>query len=437
MRSRIAETLGLVAVLGAIGCGKSAQKNPDGGDGSLTSPDGPAAGWRSFDVVAVLANDGSTAIPPTNRFTLVRDLTALRVIAGGNGRASVVPVSTGDGRTFHSAGSFTVGDMTMNACSGPQEVRYDSFDFTITGGSLTGTATGAASISCGDCSFFVPITATLTGTADETVPTLRAAGEHAVTPFDPIWLAASEPLPAGVTAKLVADDGASIDLVPQVLDGDLPVVVAFYKPAITLRTGQGYVVTLDGLVDFAGLSDADTPLRITSFPAAPTVAEDGFESATGASLGGAMVVTAAQMPPIAGNTSLYVGPPGAPGIVSTNGASLAVRLARQPGDTKLRFSYRVIAAASQGSFFGTLLVGSEGAPSGQTASGFAGMAPSAQEPVTVGGKAAYASAVTVMEQPLAADTTDSVLVLITPGSDVCRAGPLLNAGVLMDDLRLE
>ena len=232
--------LGVVVALGALGCGKGAQKNPDGGDGSL-NPDAPATAWRSFDVVAVLAADGSTAIPPTNRFTLVQDLTALRVIAGGNGRATVVPVTTGDGRTFRSGGSFTVGDMTMDACSGPQEVRYDSFQVTVTGESLTGTATGAASISCGDCSFFVPVTATLTGTADKTVPTLRAAGARAATPFDPIWLSASEPLPAGVTAKLLADDGASIDLVPQILDGDLPVVVAFYKPDIILRAGQGYV----------------------------------------------------------------------------------------------------------------------------------------------------------------------------------------------------
>ena len=36
--------------------------------------DVPGAGVRAYDVVAVLRADGSTSLPPTNRFTLVQDL---------------------------------------------------------------------------------------------------------------------------------------------------------------------------------------------------------------------------------------------------------------------------------------------------------------------------------------------------------------------------
>ena len=163
------------------GCGKGTQKNPDGGDGSLTvvdtgTWDGPGAGVRAFDVVAVLRADGSTNLPPTNRFTLVQDLSALRMIAGGNGRGAVVGVTTGDGRTFRSTGGFAVGDGSPDVCSAPEDVHYDSFEVTITDSSLTGTAIGAATISCGDCSFTVPFAATLTGTRDKMLPTLRPSG---------------------------------------------------------------------------------------------------------------------------------------------------------------------------------------------------------------------------------------------------------------------
>ena len=94
-----------------------AETNPDGGDGSLTMVDAgrrtrPATGVHAFDVVAVLRADGSTNLPPTNRFTLVLDVSALRMIAGGNGRGAIVGVTTDDGRTFRSAGAFAVGDGT-------------------------------------------------------------------------------------------------------------------------------------------------------------------------------------------------------------------------------------------------------------------------------------------------------------------------------------
>jgi hypothetical protein len=427
---------------GVGGCGKGAEKNPDGGDGSLTMfdtgiSDAPATGVRAFDVVAVLRADGSTSLPPTNRFTLVQDLSALRMIAGGSGRGAVVGVTTGDGRTFRSTGGFAVGTDNTDACSGPLDVRYDSFEVTLTDSSLTGTAFGNATISCGDCSFMVPFTATLTGTRDKMLPTLRASGPPLVTPFDSFGLVASEPLPVTATAKLVADDGATIDLVPQIVSGDVPFIAAFAKPDVVLRAGLGYVVALDGLVDFAGQSDkVGPPLRLTSFVAAPIVPEDGFESVTGGVLGGAMVMTAGALPAIAGNTSLYLGTKGAPGLDAPNGRSLMVRLARQAGDTKLRFSYRLVAPQATTSVSALVRVGSEGASPGDPTYAIGDMS-NGTEKLTVGGSPVFASLAAVIELPLPADATDDVLFVIAPNTIFCFPGGTPNTGILVDDVRVE
>jgi hypothetical protein len=432
----------LLVVAWCGGCGKSGQKNPDGGDGSLTmvdtgTLDAPGAGVRAYDVVAVLRADGSTSLPPTNRFTVVQDLSALRMIAGGNGRGAVVGVTTSDGRTFRSTGGFAVGDDSTDGCSVPEDVRYDSFEVTLTDSALTGTASGAATISCGDCAFTVPFAATLTGTRDKMLPTLRPSGPLPATPFDSFGLVTSEPLPATATAKLVADDGAAIDLIPQITSGDLPFVAGFTKPEVVLRAGQGYVVTLDGLVDFAGQSDkAGPPLRLTTFVDPPTVPEDGFESATGSALGGAMVMTAGALPAIAGNTSLYIGTKGAPALDAPNGRSLAVRLARQAGDTKLRFSYRVVAIQSANLISAMVRVGSEGASPGDAVYGIGNMA-TPTEKLTVGGMPVFASVAAEMEVPLPADATDHVLFVIAPSNIFCFPGGSPSEGLLIDDLRLE
>ena len=317
------------------------------------------------------------------------------MIAGGNGRGAVVGVTTGDGRTFRSTGGFAVGDDSTDVCSGPADVRYDSFEVTITDGSLTGTAIGAATISCGDCSFLVPFSRD----ADREHATRRCRrcarpASAPATPFDSFGLVASEPLPVTATAKLVADDGAAIDLIPQITNGDVPFIVGFTKPEVVLRAGQGYVVTLDGLVDFAGQSDTvGPPLRFTSFVAAPTVAEDGFESATGSVLGGAMVMTAGGAAGDRRETPASTSArKGAPGLDAPNGRSLTVRLARQAGDTKLRFSYRAGRATGDDACSRRLVrVGSEGASPGDRRSTGSATWRRPTEMLTVGGKTVFAS----------------------------------------------
>ncbi len=416
------------------GCGKGTQATPDGGDGAPISWDGAIAGMYAFEVTAVLhAKSNGPPPPPTNGFTLVVDTAARLAIAGGKGQGATVALTTTDGRTFRSAAGFTVGGggSTVN------EVRYDTFDVTLTDGLLTGTATGTATISAGEQLLSVQFMATLAGRADESTPALLAFATPA-NPFDWFELFTSEPLPTRATARLVADDGASIDLVPRIVDGAVPFIVSFAKPDIVLRAGQTYVVTFDGLIDFAGNVDRASPsLRITSFGDAPLVPEDGFESAVaGSEVGGALVVTGEPLPAIAGSASLYTGGKlDTPRGIAAPVFPLGVRLARQAGDTMLRFTYRVVGVTTPPTFPGGLWVGAEGAATGKPISSFASTEP--LEMLTVGGQAVYASAEGTMAVPLPADATDDVLLVIAPSivpSGVFQTPPV---GLLIDDVRLE
>jgi len=440
VRCAFAAMLGLFIAAWGGGCGKASQANHDGGDGSISPGDAFGGGKRSFDVVAVLRGTGipsGNPPPPSNTFTLVLDVDARQAIAGGNGRASVVGITSSDGRTFRSSDEFSVGDASQSACSGQQDVHYQGFEVTVSGGALTGSATGVADISCGDCSFTVPFAATLTGSADKTRPTLHISSAVPVTPFDGFNLTVSEPLPATATARLVGADGTGVDMVPVIGTGAVPLIAEFSKPDVVLRSGQAYFVTLDGLVDFAGnAAVADPPLGLAAFPMAPLVAEDGFESATGTTLGGAMVVTGgAALPVISGSTSLYIGTPGAPGLDVSNGRSLAVHLARQAGDTMLRFSYRIVGTSASPSFPGNVRVGSEGASPGQVIYSFT--TPTATDTLTIGGQPAYAGVATTMTVALPGDATDQVLVDVTPEGFLCGLRGITTGGLLIDDLRLE
>lgn len=443
IRKQGAVRVGTLAVLAAAtaagGCGKATQANPDGGDGVVTTPDAQA-GRHSFDVVAVLHATGTTALPQTlstSSFTLVLDADARLAIVGANGGGAVVGVTSADGRTFRSAGRFTVPRVNTDSCSsGLDDVTYDNFEVTVAGGSLIGSAGGTALIPCGDCAIPVAFTASLTGSSDVTPPALRAFRTPPTSPLDTFRLVTSEPLPASATARLVADDGAVIDLVPQIVAGDLPIVVAFSKPAVVLRAGHAYSITLDGLVDFAGHVDpGGPPLRLASFVAAPAVPEDGFESARESVLGGAMVMTAGPLPAIAGNITLYVGTKGAPALDSSTGRSLMVRLARQPGDTKLRFSYRSVGLQAQAYFVGTMTLGSEGATPGPLE--WLGDVVGTAEMLTVAGQTVFVSPVGTKEAALPPDATDEVLFAILPATVSCFPGGSPNVGLLIDDLRLE
>jgi hypothetical protein len=344
-------------------------------------------------------------------------------------------VTTSDGRIFHTTKAFTVG--MLASCSAGTGVQFDPGDLTIDGSSLRASLKGAAEISCGDCSFEEPFTATLVGTDDVTSPFVLGVSSPS-TPFDPFEVFASEPLPETASARLVGDDGSAVDLLPAmdptVPVGGLPVIVGFTKPDTVLQDGQGYVVDFGALIDFAGRAGSGN-LRLASFPTAPVIAEDGFESAAGPTLGGAAVITDGPLVPITATHGVYIGGPMAPRPTTVApGKALSVRLAVQPGDMRVRFNFRVVGSVDAPGFIGDVRVGSLGRSAGAPTPV---SAPEDGVPtVWPGGTTVQLGSLQTMDVALPADGTSDLVVVIEALDTSC--GPSRSsAGLLIDDLRVE
>jgi hypothetical protein len=327
-----------------------------------------------------------------------------------------------------------------SSCSGPTAFSYSSFDFTVNGTTLHGTAEGSLEVSCGDCEFNVPFTAALAGTADVTPPLLFAtSGVVPADPFETFSVTTSEPLPATATARLSANDGSHVDLEPTIVPGDLPLVIGFSKPNVVLPYGKGFVVAVDGLIDFAGHPGAaDTPLRLTAFETPPLLPEDGFESApAGQQLGGATVISSGgALPPITGTRSVYIGAQGAPapGGIAV-GVALRARLMVQPGDKVLRFSYRIIARSPGFGFSGGVTLGSVGHSVAESHS-IPPAADSMQTTTLADGSVIVSTVIAPMEIALPVDITDDLVVAFETSRLSCGL-PLPPIGLLIDDLRVE
>ena len=429
-----ARELVVLLALAMLGCGGSGAGAPDGGTEDAVSAETGPAGLRSFDVVAMLTGS-LKGVPATSKFTLVLDAAAHHIIAGGGGRADVVPVTTSDGRIFHTTKTFTVG--TLASCGLGTGLQFDPGDLTIDGSSLRASLKGAAEISCGDCSFAQPFSATLVGTDDVTAPLVLGTSSPS-SPFDPFAVFASEPLPETASARLVGDDGSAVDLEPMMDPkapvGGLPVIVGFTKPDAVLQDGQGYLVDFGGLVDFAGHVGSGN-LRLASFPKAPVIAEDGFESAVGPTLGGAAVITDGPLAPLTGTHSVYIGGPMAPRPTNVApGMALSVRFGVQPGDAMLRFNFRVVASVDAPGFIGDVRVGSLGRSAGVATPVSA--VDDGVETVWPGGTSVQLGSLQAMAVALPSDRTSDLVVVIEAQGTSC--GPSRSsAGLLIDDLRAQ
>jgi hypothetical protein len=451
-RTRLAATL--VAMATGCGAGGHASSSADGGDGGAAeapadtsdAPRTPVTGRHSFDVVGSIRPDplkppaqpqAGAMLPSTDTFTLTLDADAPRFIVGSGGSSQVVPATTSDGVTFRAAKPVGISRIGGGCAQGTTSLDYDSFEVTVTGSSLRGTGAGWSNFVSGDVASLLPFVADLTGGPDETAPFLIDVFGMVTSPFEGIQIFPSEPLPATATARLVSSDGSRVDLLPVLTKDDLPVISSFNKPDVVLHAGGGYSVTFDGLVDFAGHSgSASASLRIGTVSTPPLVPEDGFESATGAVVGGAPVVRdGSSLAPIAGAASAYIetaGAPTPPG--ATFGSRLFVRLARQPSDTKLRFSYREVGSTLPLGFNGSVDVGSVDGP-------FAGTRTFAQtmtatQVMVVPGAFVSVSDTQLMEVALPDATANDLIVSIEGVTFSCGFGPP-GTGLLIDDLRVE
>jgi hypothetical protein len=423
---RASAVIAVVALV--VGCGGSRGAAPDGG-----------ARTESFDVVAAFSKLDAL-IPVTgqmDRFTIVLDRDAGQILVGGHGTASVVPVTTRDGRVFTVGGSFETATAPGLECSKDAGLHYDSVELVVDGATLSGHATGH--VSC-DCIALPDFEAELTGGLDRAPPTLLGR-ETAKNPFAFFSVEASEPLPLDATARVVDASGVSVALVPTlgVGPGGGRAVVGFQTPNLVLGAAGGYSVALGGLVDFAGNHGQTAALRLGAFEPAPLVPGDGFESAVGDTLGGAAILRAGgpggDLAPVTGAQAVYLGRLGAPFVDVVHASpQLLVRMAVPTGATKLTYAYRVVMSAGAVELDGTLSIGSVG-KSGRSV-GFA--TPKNRHVIfSADGGGMYAGDVERGELTLPSDHGDELVVLVDTAVSLCVPSVAAPAAVLLDDLKVE
>jgi hypothetical protein len=424
----------LASSLALGACTKSAAVSVDAGPEGGGAP--PPHG--AFQCVAALRASGgplTSAFNASSIFTMTIDPDGKRAIVGGGGKATEIALTTDDGRSFRSSQPFVVG-ASLATCPKVAKVSYTSLAFLMDSPlSLSGTAMGTASITTPalmEAGFDV---ASFVCQPDDAPPRLVVPdGVTLDDPLTPFQLWTSKPLPATALARMVGGDGAVSGLVPEVIDGRMPLIASFAKANVTLATGQTFQALFsDDVVDLAGhLAPKGDALPLGTIPAAPLIGADGFESATGDTVGGAAIVTTGGLP-LAGQRSAYIALPISPRPSDQAPTpKLVVRMTVPPGATKLTFTYRELTLGSNDNP-GFVQLGSVGRAPGAPVPI---PAPEPFEQVANGTARFYQSPISSMIVPLPGDVGQEVIVLIETGPVICN-GSGGRPGILLDDLRLE
>jgi hypothetical protein len=423
-----------------------------GGRGLVGAGGGPDAGdaaavvtlfGRAFEVTAtltVMAPAGDEGVwldfPQTHAFTLVFDAGSHRTLTAARGFDwATTPVTFSDG-----TGSTTL-VMTLpyeRSCSRDAKLLFDDVSFSVSDGVLTGSARGRVEFQSGADVLSAPLTASLVGVPDRTPPTLTMPTSP-VDPLAELSFAASEPLPATVTAKLVgAPSGDDIDLEASRIAGPERAIRAFTKPDLMLRAGETYTLSVEGLTDFVGNASAVPAATFTTRAAPPLAVADGFESLTGNTYAGAGVLADGPLTAIAGQKSLLLntGFGGGFGFLPYDlGPSLVVRLAIPKGATVVRFERQLIAPdPTQGAaFVGALRLASLLRPVETTMN----VAATDFRQVTLPGNGdVYVSPVATVELPLPPGAAEEVTFEIIGVTFQCGLPPSPTV-LVVDGLRVE
>jgi len=303
-------------------------------------------------------------------------------------------------------------------------------------GVLHGTGQGQASYlpPTTDVGSSTVVASTLSGVPDTEPPIFAPNLGSQIGPFDFLAIAASEPLPPDTHLTLVNLHGDRIDLAP-LAAGEA--AFAFEpSPFRMWRYSDQYSLLIDGVADFAG-NPAIASFIFTTAAPPPLVAEDGFESATGATLAGAQLLSGAGAPVISGMRSLYIPPIGSSAPGSTGTRQLMLRLALDPGDTVIRFAYRTVVPA--GSTTGTFASASYtlGSEAGQVVGSSPTLTSQPTTVMTIGASGNFeVGPVTTAALALPADAAGEVTLMRTaPGSTGLPGRPVM--GLIIDDLRAE
>lgn len=410
----------------------------DGGTDSSTdglSDDAgpPLMAPAAFEVHGILTFKPSSTVtgpnpglPTTQDLLLDVDPVTGRLIAAIPGQATTVPVTTTD-RVHFATTTMLYFQLPTISCR--LSVSYSSFNLTVQGGQVNGTASGTALVIVGDVGYSYETLLTFAGTLDTHGPSVTLPVAE-VDPLYPPPLTTNEPLPSTAAAQLTSDaDMVALEPRP----GMSQVVTSFGVPAgRALRYGTTYRLTIAPWQDLAGNPGA--PLgTFTTVSAPPLVAEDGFEgSAT--TVGGAPIVDASVLPPITGTRSAVL----TGSLTSIPGSRrLQVRLPVQSGDTVVRFNLR-----PWGNFQGTLGTGNlsttVAVPGGASTTKNMPGAVALSTMAVVGSNTVWLGEVMHVEIPLPAGASSEVVVDLNTGlnSSSCGLQPT-NASFLVDDLRVE
>jgi hypothetical protein len=411
----------------------------------VTDPAAPLTGRRSFVVRSTVghAADAGTAtlFPFVHTFTMVLDWDGRTAFVGaaGNGGTGggIAPFqATPTGGAINQVLSFRLSNGATSAI-------YERIDITIdAAGALSGTGRGQATYQppTSDVGSTTPAMMFLSGVPDTLSPSFIAnlVGSAPIDPFTSLTVAASEPLPPDTRLAAVGLRGDRVALEP--LDIQAPAAFSFAPSAFRIwRYSEQYTVTLGGVVDFAGnAAPQGTHITFTTAAPPPLVAEDGFESAAGDTLAGAQVLSGVSAATINGARSLYI--PSLPEVFPPGRGDmtqLALRLALDPTDTTVRFSYRSVnaGAASIGAAVPYFLFGSEG-----TLIGYAMLGPDNGSPTTTTipgqGDVVLGPVMTATLALPTGATGDVTLVRKVPAC--CGGLPAPRVpGLILDDLRTE
>lgn len=402
-------------------------------DGAATDlPGNAVVGRHSYVVVSSYRSVQDGGAPPpqssgSQSFTLVLDATAGVVRVGTN----TVPMARIDTGTFRTAASFSM-PLPIGCYSA---VAYDELTIVVTGGGISAVGRGKTFIGMSDAIATTPAEMSLVGIPDTVPASLIGAAGTNVNPLLDLAFSLSEPVPAGASATLLAVTGGDpITLMPM-MSSDGQAVHGFQKPNIVLRYGEGYGVVTNGLVDFAGNLGPVAAGTFTTRALPTRVSEDGFESAADGPYAGGQLVSGAGWPVLAGTRSFYW--PAMPGGPPPAVPPWSLRLALAPGDTVVRFSYRVVAPYGGSGFWSLALwVGAIGASSaGYSLMAESGALPAFQLPNQ---SAIYLGELRTAELPVPVGATgDIVIEPIGSTGASCSTPPRPTPGLIIDDLRAE
>lgn len=423
---------------GATGTGGAGAATGAGGVGTGGAGGALFAGRRSFVVTSTLSladTNVPTGAPTSHVFTMIVDGDSGSAVLGAKGNGFVSPIEPAPG------GFRVTAPMPFGVPgASPWFVYYTDLAFTLDpAGLLSGSGSGRLILNGGggcNMNYTGDATMSLTGTLDTVAPVLAIAAAGDLTdPFSSFGVFSSEPLP-GQTAHPVlrSASGDTVVFAPSFTTSD-SFITAFVKPTVVLRFGEQYSIDLTGMTDFAGNAAVAPDVGGLGFVTAavpPLIPADGFESASGATLGGGEVLSGPGDPIISGTRSLYI-PPGDSPANGTTKTQLALRLSAAPGKTFLRFSYRTVDAVDAGNAY--FAVGSVG---GSMTTIVLPADGSGSTTATIRGAQVSLGPVATWALELPTDATGEIVFERIAQPTICPGFPAPpTAGIIIDDLRVE